>query len=288
MAILTDMSTSYNQGIQTYNQPDWHKRPPWKFPLVDKFTQLYGYYEVRSRHPVAETARHPAWWMLEAKEHGGEIDIHEDGSYGGPNFHVSTDDCNPCGKTGGAHDYYGVYGMVIYPGGIKFYRDNQLVHERAIDWAARGETPFGHILSMYSDKNATSRDVEHEFYVDYFRVYKRNETAAPEKARAIYPPDGMEGVGIKTHICREAGDRATRHRIRLGETQAPPVVAEQAGKFYYPSQLKPNTTYYWSVEEVNAAGSASGDLNSFATGAGHVLEARYFQFQDFAYAANLG
>lgn len=164
-------------GIQTYNCHNLHKEylnPPEKVPTVYKFTQLYGYYEIRARNSM--TAHHIAFWVLEAKPNGGEVDITEDEGYGGPNWHIHVynedrriykhydDITTHKQRCEGFH----LYAIEIHEKGIRIYHDNQLLEEANVDWKARGEVPLAFLLGIYDNPEGGQA-----YAVDYFRAYRR-------------------------------------------------------------------------------------------------------------------
>ena len=162
-------------GIMTFNTPNWHKRYANEaIETVNKFSCKYGYFEVRSRHPVAITGKGAAWWILDTHAGGEEIDVYEDSAYGGPNFHLKAigpvigskgDDYPVTTKESGV--VWRVYGLEIHETGIRFYLNNELIHERVADWS--GVMAWAHILSLYSK----DPKVGNEYHVDYFRAYRK-------------------------------------------------------------------------------------------------------------------
>lgn len=162
-------------GMATFNRLDWHKCYENRaISLQHRFSQKFGYFEVRSRHPVAVTGSHAAWWILDTQAVGAEIDVFEDSAHGGPNFHTKA--VGPILDNRGA-DYpmtreekdvaWRVYGMEIHETGIRFFLNNELIHERSADWSQI--KAWAHILSLYSKQPVA----DNEFHIDYFRVYER-------------------------------------------------------------------------------------------------------------------
>src|SRR4029079_3341021 len=45
----------------------------------------------------------------------------------------------------------------------------------------------------------------------------------------------------------------------------PPFIQNQAGTSYTPPTMTPNTTYFWRIDEKNAAGTTTGTVVSFTT-----------------------
>ena len=93
-------------------------------------SQLCGYYEIRAKNSL--TAHHIAYWLLEAKAGGGEIDVTEDKGWGGPNYpsmpgvrHVYThyDDVTTHEERCAT---FHLYAIEIYEGGLRIYHDNDI------------------------------------------------------------------------------------------------------------------------------------------------------------------
>jgi hypothetical protein len=81
------------------------------------------------------------------------------------------------------------------------------------------------------------------------------------------PADGATNVGTTVTLTWSASD-ATTYNLSVGTTNPPPIVATGlASAPYSLTELLPGTTYYWQVDAANAAGSTSGSLWSFTTGA---------------------
>jgi hypothetical protein len=82
-------------------------------------------------------------------------------------------------------------------------------------------------------------------------------------------PDGATGVGVDSDLSWSAGAMATSHNVHLG-ISSPLGPADfqgnQAGTTFDPGTLTFATTYYWRVDEVNAAGTTLGLEWSFTTG----------------------
>lgn len=172
----------YGGSIQTFNTHNLHKKyesTNFEVETVNKFTQLYGYYEIRAKH--SDTAHHIAFWALEAKAAGSEIDITEDQAWVGPNWH----------KWGSPHPFpekrnvikrydsittkeqraseFHLYALEVYPNGARIYHDNILIEEVEINWKKRKEVPLMFLLGIYENRNGGK-----PYVIDYFRAYKRD------------------------------------------------------------------------------------------------------------------
>ena len=172
---LAERPKAWVAGIATFNTANWHKRyENEKIATIERFSSKYGYFEVRSRHPVAITGKDAAWWILDTHAGGEEIDVYEDSAYGGPNFHLkgigpvinSKGEDYPVTKEKGDIAWR-VYGMEIHETGIRFFLNNQLIHERQADWSNIGA--WAHIFSLYVRNSMTNN----EYHIDYFRAYRK-------------------------------------------------------------------------------------------------------------------
>ena len=63
----------------------------------------------------------------------------------------------------------------------------------------------------------------------------------------------------------DGGAGATSHDVRFGTANPPPFIQNQAGTTYNPGTLAGSTTYYWRIDEKNAAGTTTGTVWSFST-----------------------
>lgn len=173
----------YEGSIQTFNTHNLHKQYyhlAKEVSTIEKFTQLYGYFEIRAKH--SNTAHHVAFWALEAKNGGSEIDIIEDPAWVGPNWHKwSSKRPFPEGrkivkkydsittKEQRASEFQ-LYALEVHPTGAKVYHNNILLEEVDIDWKKRGETPLMFLLSIYENKKNGQ-----PYIIDYFRAYKKDD-----------------------------------------------------------------------------------------------------------------
>jgi hypothetical protein len=181
-------------SLQTFNCHDLHKKYASKHEDVqtmNKFTQLYGWYEIRAKH--VGPMHHVAFWMLEAKPGGNEIDVTEDPTWPGPNWHKWASK-TPFPKkrrkiNGGYNEVttksqrasgFHIYALEIFPGGARIYHDNTLIEEAEVDWMERGETPLMFFLGIYGSESEEHFNQKQEYVVDYFRAYKRKQDKIPQ------------------------------------------------------------------------------------------------------------
>ena len=85
--------------------------------------------------------------------------------------------------------------------------------------------------------------------------------APPLAATNPNPANNAPGVALDATLSWTAGDNATSHIVTFDSLTYP----EQTGTTFDPGPLNPDTTYSWSVEEVNSAGTAAGDQWNFTT-----------------------
>lgn len=94
----------------------------------------------------------------------------------------------------------------------------------------------------------------------------------PDTASNSNPADNSDGISISSSLSWDAGSRAASHDVYFGTVNPPSFIGNQTSTTYVPSALSPNTTYYWRVDEVNSAGTTTGNVWSFTTNDGSVLE----------------
>ncbi len=102
------------------------------------------------------------------------------------------------------------------------------------------------------------------FYLDVIRVDHR-EPGPPAGAANPQPADRATGVGLNAKLTWTAGAAATSHVVHFGTNNPPPSRGTQTGTSFDPGALTAGTTYFWRVDEVNAAGATGGALWSFTT-----------------------
>jgi len=102
----------------------------------------------------------------------------------------------------------------------------------------------------------------------------------PVRAKAIYPKDNEVNVPQDLTLMWSTGERAVTHDVYFGEDEAAVAAATPAdagiykgsqaleNNTYTPGDLEWNKTYYWKIDEVNAASADSpwkGTVWSFTT-----------------------
>lgn len=94
----------------------------------------------------------------------------------------------------------------------------------------------------------------------------------PEKATIIDPPNNGQPFEGYVTLKWRPGPRATKHIIRVGEEDPPPVVASQpanpeqpAAEYRIPEQLAAGETRYWRIDQEGEGGITEGDVVKFTT-----------------------
>ena len=88
----------------------------------------------------------------------------------------------------------------------------------------------------------------------------------PTAAAAPSPADGATGVALGARLTWAPGTGAAERTLYFGTSPEPPAVGVLSGDPIFDPDLAANTTYYWRVEETNAAGTTPGPTWSFTTG----------------------
>jgi formylglycine-generating enzyme required for sulfatase activity len=81
------------------------------------------------------------------------------------------------------------------------------------------------------------------------------------------PNDGALYVATDLGLDWSDATWATSYDVYFGTSDPPPFVGNSAYSDWWPGELSHGTTYYWRVIATNSAGSTSGPVWSFATGA---------------------
>jgi pectinesterase len=80
------------------------------------------------------------------------------------------------------------------------------------------------------------------------------------------PRDGAKQIQNESIILKWVPARnAISHKVYFGNTTIPKFKKNQKSNSFTPGKLKPNTTYYWRVDEVTEAGTLRGPLWHFTT-----------------------
>ena len=79
------------------------------------------------------------------------------------------------------------------------------------------------------------------------------------------PAENNKDISLDPRLTWVAGRNANSHKIYFGLDQSPDYVKETTEQCYSPENLKPNSTYYWRVDEVTDVSIIKGDLWKFRT-----------------------
>jgi len=92
--------------------------------------------------------------------------------------------------------------------------------------------------------------------------------SAAEKATNPSPLHQVIDVDMGYNLSWTAGDGATSHDVYFGTDSTPDAgefQGNQTGTTFDPGIMDVNTTYYWRIDEKNAAGTTTGDVWRFTT-----------------------
>jgi len=96
--------------------------------------------------------------------------------------------------------------------------------------------------------------------------YQYPSWGAPGKATNPDPSHQATGIGVDTILSWTAGADATSRDVYFGTTSPGDAQGNQVELTYDPpGDLDGNTTYYWRIDEKNAAQTTTGDVWYFTT-----------------------
>jgi len=92
-------------------------------------------------------------------------------------------------------------------------------------------------------------------------------SAASPPAPASYPspPNSATGVSITSDLSWTAGSGSTSSDVYFGTTSPGASQGNQTATTFDTGTMSNNTTYYWRIDEINAAGTTTGTVWSFTT-----------------------
>jgi len=137
------------------------------------------------------------------------------------------------------------------------------------DWVSTPANNYGMLVN--SDDVAS---------VDSYRFFASNEVAdastrpkliltyiagSPAQATNPDPNDAAADVSTSATLSWTAGSAATSHDVYFGTTSPGAFQGNQAATTFDPGTLSYDITYYWRIDEINAAGTTAGNLWSFTT-----------------------
>jgi hypothetical protein len=79
------------------------------------------------------------------------------------------------------------------------------------------------------------------------------------------PPNGANDVEVSSLLMWTPGGYATSHDVYFGTTRPGDFQGNETSAMFSPGLLEYDTTYYWSITEVNSPSSWAGDVWSFTT-----------------------
>jgi hypothetical protein len=89
--------------------------------------------------------------------------------------------------------------------------------------------------------------------------------AAPSQASNPSPADSAANVSITTDLSWTAGCGATSHDVYFGTSSPGAFQGNQTATTFDTGTMSNDTTYYWRIDEVNAATTTTGNVWSFTT-----------------------
>ena len=89
--------------------------------------------------------------------------------------------------------------------------------------------------------------------------------AAPAAASSPSPANSATDVSVSADLSWTAGAGATSHNVYFGTTSPGSFQGNQTAATFEPGTMANNTTYYWRIDELNAAGTTTGTVWSFTT-----------------------
>jgi hypothetical protein len=96
-------------------------------------------------------------------------------------------------------------------------------------------------------------------------TYITQVQVAPGKATNPTPANAATQVSVTQVLSWTADTGATSHGVYFGTVSPGTFVGAQAGTSYAPPTMALNKTYYWRIDEINGAGTTTGDVWSFTT-----------------------
>jgi hypothetical protein len=87
----------------------------------------------------------------------------------------------------------------------------------------------------------------------------------PGQASNPSPADTATNVDVDADLSWTAGSGSTSSDVYFGTTSPGTFQGNQTATTFDPGTMDNDTTYYWRIDEVNAAGSTTGNVWSFTT-----------------------
>jgi len=89
--------------------------------------------------------------------------------------------------------------------------------------------------------------------------------AMPSQASNPSPADSASNISINTDLSWTAGSGATSHDVYFGTSSPGAFQGNQIATTFDPGTLNYDMTYYWRIDEINAAGTTTGNVWTFTT-----------------------
>ncbi|MHC4739706.1 MAG: DNRLRE domain-containing protein, partial [Planctomycetota bacterium] len=89
--------------------------------------------------------------------------------------------------------------------------------------------------------------------------------AAPGPASNPNPGNGATDIAVNADLSWTAGSGATSHDVYFGTTSPGAFQGNQTATTFDTGSMSNDTTYYWRIDEVNAAGTTTGNVWNFTT-----------------------
>jgi|GEM_PF-511583 len=105
----------------------------------------------------------------------------------------------------------------------------------------------------------------YSIYTNYAKAKTIYADGSPLEAENPTPADNATDVSIMAILHWRAGTGATSHNVYFGTTNPPEFRGNQTATKFDPNGLMDSTTYYWRIDEVNAAGTTTGFIWRFVT-----------------------
>ncbi|MHC4740229.1 MAG: LamG-like jellyroll fold domain-containing protein, partial [Planctomycetota bacterium] len=164
--------------------------------------------------------------------------------------------------------------------GATIYVDaNSVLTNPAIKGAALNPTTAIHIGARcdYNVDRYYGNPSIDDGLLDDVRLYNRvlNQTdindiyaggpVPPSQATNPAPADTAADVSIEADLSWTAGSGATSHDVYLGTTSPGDFQGNQTETTFEPGTLSYDITYYWRIDQINTAGTTTGNVWSFTT-----------------------
>jgi uncharacterized protein YdbL (DUF1318 family) len=102
-------------------------------------------------------------------------------------------------------------------------------------------------------------------FIDQLVIVSETSTVAPTAASQPFPGNGADNVGLTADLFWTAGRYAASHDVYFGTSATPAFQSNESLPSFEPGTLQNDTTYYWSIDEINTTGTTAGPVWSFTT-----------------------